>query len=120
MSGGWSPAEPPVAALPPRYYLDNFRSLHNTVVDRYGDILSPQEHDWLKCFSLDLSEEAQCLYLRLVSRVGPWFRQSRLSYPELGSLDLVVEELLEQSKKNEYKLQDMISTICQSKVFTGK
>ena len=31
----------------------------------------------------------------------------------------VVEELLEQAKKNEYKLQDMIVTICQSKVFLG-
>jgi hypothetical protein len=31
-----------------------------------------------------------------------------------------VEELLEQSKSNEYKLQDMISSICQSKVFVGK
>jgi hypothetical protein len=31
-----------------------------------------------------------------------------------------VEELLEQSKKNEYKLQDMITAICQSKIFAGK
>ena len=30
-----------------------------------------------------------------------------------------VEKLLEQSKKNEYRLQDMISSICQSKVFIG-
>lgn len=31
-----------------------------------------------------------------------------------------VEELLEQSKKNEYRLQDMIIAICQSKIFVGK
>ena len=31
-----------------------------------------------------------------------------------------VEALLEQSKKNEYKLQDMIIAICQSKIFVGK
>lgn len=30
-----------------------------------------------------------------------------------------VEALLEESKKNEYKLQDMISLICQSKAFIG-
>lgn len=30
-----------------------------------------------------------------------------------------VETLLEESKKNEYKLQDMISLICQSKAFIG-
>ena len=30
-----------------------------------------------------------------------------------------VEALLEESKKNEYKLQDMISLICQSKAFRG-
>ena len=31
-----------------------------------------------------------------------------------------VEELLKQSKKNEYKLQDMIAEICQSKMFAGR
>jgi len=30
-----------------------------------------------------------------------------------------VEELLEESKKNEYKLLDTISSICQSKAFIG-
>ena len=30
-----------------------------------------------------------------------------------------VEALLEESKKNEYKLQDTISLICQSKAFIG-
>ena len=30
-----------------------------------------------------------------------------------------VEELLEESKKNEYKLLDTISSICQSKAFKG-
>jgi hypothetical protein len=31
-----------------------------------------------------------------------------------------IEKLLEQSKKNSYKLQDMITSICQSKTFTGE
>ena len=85
-------AAPP--ELPPRYYLDNFRALASTVRERYGDVLAADEVHWLDGFDA-LGEEAQCLYLRLVSRVGPWFRQSRLHYPELGGLSAPIEELLE-------------------------
>ncbi|GAB3284745.1 VRR-NUC domain-containing protein [Parahaliea aestuarii] len=80
-------------ALPPRYYLDNFRRLCGTVEAQYGDLLLPQEQQWLQTLRAQ-PEEAQCLYLRLASRVGPWFRLSRLSYPEIGSLDGAVESLL--------------------------
>jgi hypothetical protein len=86
------PATPPV--LPPRYYLDNFQRLREAVEARYGDLLSAEEHAVLAAFDA-LPAPARCLYLRLLSRVGPWFRASRLAYAEIGppgpALDALVD-----------------------------
>ena len=79
--------------LPLHYYRENFLLLLETVESQYGDLLSAQE----QCFVDDyrrLPFDAQCLYVRLVSRVGPWFREQRLDYPELGDLTLAVDALL--------------------------
>ena len=38
---------------------------------------------------------AQCLYVRLISRVGPWFRCRRLVYEELGDLNSAFAALAE-------------------------
>ncbi|WP_157976682.1 VRR-NUC domain-containing protein [Parahaliea mediterranea] len=81
-------------ALPPRYYLDNFRRLCHTVEAQYGDLLQPGEMQLLQAF-YRLEPGAQCLYLRLASRVGPWFRLSRLSYPEIGHLEGPLAALLD-------------------------
>ncbi len=80
--------------LPPHYYRDNFRRICDTVERRYGDLLAAPERDLLDGFR-ELPFEAQCLYVRLVSRVGPWFRESRLNYPELSDLRVALDALLE-------------------------
>ncbi len=72
-------------ALAPRYYRDNFLQLCNAVEALYGDLLHPDERDFLQRWR-HLPEHAQCLYVRLVSRVGPWFRRSKLGYAEIGDL----------------------------------
>lgn len=82
--------EPPVLA--PRYYRDNFQHLCDTVETLYGDLLQPEEHAWLAQWRA-ASEPAQCLYVRLVSRVGPWFRVNRLDYPEIGAVEVPLAEL---------------------------
>jgi hypothetical protein len=87
-----APASSAAVALPPRYYRDNFETLWRTVEAQYADLLLPQEAAWLATFRA-LPETAQCLYLRLVSRVGPWFRLHKLDYPEIGALDEPVAEL---------------------------
>lgn len=79
--------------LPPRYYLDNFRRLRDAVLHRYGDLLESGETALLERFAA-LPETAQCLYLRLVSRVGPWFRASRLRYDEIGDPAPALDALL--------------------------
>ncbi len=79
--------------LPPHYYRDNFVQLCDTVEQRYTDLLREPELALLQGFRR-LSFPAQCLYVRLVSRVGPWFRVDKLDYPEIGDMGAAVEALL--------------------------
>ena len=78
--------------LTPFYYRDNFLCLCDTVESQYADLLQPGESEFLSTFR-DLSFPAQCLYVRLVSRVGPWFRVSRLHYEELTDTGPLLVEL---------------------------
>jgi len=80
--------------LPPHYYRDNFLRICDTVESRYGDLLAAAERELLDTYRA-LEFEAQCLYVRLVSRVGPWFRESRLNYPELSDPGAALDGLLE-------------------------
>jgi hypothetical protein len=85
-------AVPENPALPPHYYRENFRRLCDTVESRYGDLLADGETAFLDSYRA-LSFDAQCLYVRLISRVGPWFRAARLDYPELGETGPLLVEL---------------------------
>lgn len=90
--GGPETAEQPVE-LAEGYYVQNFLSLLNTVQERYGDLLSAAELDYIQGFcSLDAS--CQRLYVRLVCRKGPCFRKDLLSYPEIDDLDRAAAALL--------------------------
>ena len=80
--------------LPTKYYLDNFHCLLRQVADLYADLLTPSELEFYEDFT-DLSEDAQCLYVRLVSRRGDWFREDKLNYPEIENLAAAAEELAE-------------------------
>jgi len=84
----------PGLELPPHYYRDNFQALCNTVEAQYGDLLTVSEQKFLQRFQ-QLPFDAQCLYVRLVSRVGPWFRESKLAYTELGPIPPAIDSLLE-------------------------
>jgi hypothetical protein len=79
--------------LSPHYYRDNFLTLCDTVEAQYADLLAEGELALLGDFR-QLEFEAQCLFVRLVSRVGPWFRESRLAYAELGDLAPLVDALV--------------------------
>ena len=81
------------APLSPHYYRDNFLLLCVTVQARYGDILDAAEIQVLDCLQA-LHFDAQCLYIRLVSRTGPWFRESKLDYPEIESPNRALDALL--------------------------
>ncbi len=71
--------------LPPDYYHANFLALLDNVAERYADLLKGEERAFLARFR-GLDRDAQMLYVRLTSRVGPWFRLDKLNYPEIGDL----------------------------------
>lgn len=82
------------------YYRDNFLRLCDTVEAQYGDVLSESERTMLRTFR-NLTFNAQCLYVRLISRTGPWFRESKLLYAELGPVKNLLDELLAQGLAEE-------------------
>lgn len=93
-TAGWHSVPEAVAGeLTPYYYRDNFQVLCDTVEAQYADILQAPERELLRAFRRQ-EFRTQCLYVRLVSRVAPWFRESRLAYPELGELAELIDALL--------------------------
>lgn len=87
-------------ALAPYYYRDNYLRLCDTVEVQYGDVLNSAERDFLRTFR-NLDNKAQCLYVRLVTRTGPWFRESKLRYDELGQVAPLLDTLLAQGMVEE-------------------
>jgi len=80
--------------LPPRYYLTNFLALCAEVERQYADLLDETEAEFLACFRA-LPQDSQCLFLRMHSRVGPWFRSARLQYEEIASIADALDNLIE-------------------------
>jgi hypothetical protein len=64
-----------------------------TVERQYADLLAVREIDFLARYRA-LPFDARCLYVRLLSRVGPWFREARLDYAELGDISVAVDALI--------------------------
>ena len=82
----------PVPDLPETYYRDNFHCLVSTVAEQYSDLLTVQETHWYNTY-LALSEPAQCLYVRLLTRRGPLFRRDKIHYSEIKALPNAFDEL---------------------------
>ena len=78
--------------LPQTYYLDNVITLFDHVERVYGDILDSTQLAFLETFS-ELSSDAQKLYIRLLNRSHDVYRLSKLSYPEITSMQDALHEL---------------------------
>lgn len=74
------------------YYLNNFKKLTNHAEEWYSDLLSSDEQDWLMRFN-ELSHQAQCLLVRLLSRKGHWFRSDKLDYKEIPQIAVALDQL---------------------------
>lgn len=81
--------------LPPKYYLDNFRSLLDFVQKMYENILEDREWEFIRLFYA-LPEDGQCLFLRMMNRRKRFFRIDGFDYPELEITDELWMELIEQ------------------------
>ena len=84
----------PVPELSPYYYRNNFILLCDVVEQQYTDLLSPDEQDFLKRIRA-LDHGSQCLFVRLVCRVGPIFRTAKLCYQEIGDLETPLSGLID-------------------------
>ncbi|WP_110664751.1 VRR-NUC domain-containing protein [Salinicola halophilus] len=77
----------------PLYYLVNFRRVLDWLEARYADLLSEAEAAFMADFAA-LPEASQALLVRMVMRKGEDFRDSRLSYPEIGDTADAVAPLI--------------------------
>jgi hypothetical protein len=80
--------------LPPGYYLENFHTVLQGVEERYGDLLHPEERARLGQFQR-LPKGARRLYVRMLTREGPWFRPDKLEYPDIPEGPAALAALLE-------------------------
>lgn len=62
-----------------------FLSLVDDVLAQDGHLLDPWELAWVAGFKA-LPVPAQCLFVRLFQRQGPWFRLGALCYPDVPSV----------------------------------
>jgi hypothetical protein len=76
------------------YYLENFRSMLETLIRRDGDLLLPEEIGFIGDF-FRLPKRPSALLVRLVMRKGPLFRARRLAYPEIGAVEEAVQPLMD-------------------------
>ncbi len=81
--------------LPPKYYLDNFKSLLEFVEKMYGNILEERESEFISEFN-QLSEDAQCLYLRMMNRSKRFFRGNKFCYKEIDICEELWQELIQK------------------------
>ncbi len=79
--------------LPEKYYLDYFNLLVRQVQDHYVQLLSREEKSFIRRF-YRLTEDAQCLYLRLANRRAFYFRMSKVQYAEISDIDEALQLLL--------------------------
>ena len=77
-----SAANQPGAANP-LYYLDNFQRVLDWIGERYSDLLSAEEADFVRRFPV-LPQAARALLVRMIMRKGALFRANKLSYEEIG------------------------------------
>ncbi len=83
----------PTTDLAPDYYLHSFRFMLDWVLQGYADLLNEQENRFIQAFN-QLDHDAQCLLVRLSGRKGPLFRQDKLNYPEIASIELSAQQLV--------------------------
>ena len=99
---------PSEAHLPYGYYLLNFLTVLAEVEARDGDLLLPGEHEALARFRA-CSLPAQRLYVRMLTRKGPWFRRDGLHYAEIGDPVSPIVELLQAGFcENQATLEDLL------------
>lgn len=77
----------------PFYYLANFQQLVGWIHQRYANLLSLEELQFIAQLNA-LPRAAQALFVRMVIRKGSLFRASKLHYDEIGDVQEAIAALL--------------------------
>jgi len=85
-------AKPPPKELPPRYYLEYFEYLLGYMEQYYGEILNDQEKQFIQHYRT-LSQDAQCLTVRMANRRGELFLLDTFKYEEIEDILSARKEL---------------------------
>ena len=85
----------PPPELPAGYYLSSFYIILDQVGTEYRDLLSENEQAFSREFRA-LTTDAQRLYVRLIMRKGPVFRDDKLSYRDIACVPRAAGELAER------------------------
>lgn len=81
--------------LPPKYYLDYFSYLVSFVEKHSHVALGEIAIEFISEFRA-ISEDAQCLMLRMANRKGEYFRLGKFNYIEIENLGAAAEILIEK------------------------
>ena len=78
--------------LPQKYYHQYFIEVIAFVQKHSAHLMGPEEEQFILDFN-KLSMDAQCLFIRLSNRKGPYFRLDKLKYDEISSIEAATKEL---------------------------
>jgi hypothetical protein len=78
----------------PFYYLNNFESVLSALLERYADLLSAEELQFIARFGT-LPKVSRGLLVRMIMRKGELFRAGKLNYGEIGATRAAAAPLLE-------------------------
>lgn len=83
--------------LPAKYYLTHFHEFIEFIEQHYLPVLEPAHIEFLNKFKR-LSEDAQCIYVRMVNRKGVLFAKAGFAkYGEIANQDNAFNELRENN-----------------------
>jgi hypothetical protein len=78
----------------PFYYLNNFESVLSSLLERYPDLLSAEERQFISRFGT-LPKVSRALLVRMIMRKGELFRAGKLKYAEIGETSAAAAPLME-------------------------
>jgi len=91
--------------LPEKYYLAHARELFSFVEKQCAELLDPNHRDYLQQFH-NLSEDAQCLLVRILSRKPRFLARSSFNYPEISNINKASEELCAAGMTSTVRVDD--------------
>lgn len=92
--------------LPPKYYLGHFLELISDLSRYQEQFLDPHHVKFLQDFHA-LSEDAQCLLIRMLNRKGFLFSRMSLSYAEIENTPAAFDELFAHQFIRPYRPDDL-------------